>query len=417
MQEAIVLLFKSGNSQDQIIDMLKLIFTQYRTQQSLHFYQVPMGATSLLPLSMALQDNISLHHLCLKNTFPNEAAILALAVALRVNGSLQSLDLSGNRLSGTVLLPLITALEVNISLHHLSLAYNELDDPAVQAIVRVLRVNRSLRSLGLNGNHMRSPTLQIIIEALRNNTSLRSLNLGCNFFKCSDIQMLANVLTENSTLHRLYLNDDCVDDTGLAALIEALLINRSLHILDIGDNQNISAYHLINIANLIEANRSLYRINLCGAFIALQPREHLYDLLHVQRNMRPLCLAFIIFKYMNKDPEIQHTFGLLPVELFLSVFNHCLTDRDLPDEPDYCRSFAQNKTNDEYLRGIWKTVERIWCKRNGCIPREPTNIPSIAFFAESHSRTLSRINTRRRKNIIVDAAAKSQTVMAPRLEL
>jgi Leucine-rich repeat (LRR) protein len=136
------------------------------------------AATMLLPLALAVEQNISLQTLHLSYNQLVDAPSLANCISH--SSSLVEVHFDHNQLNEDTAMALAMNLSINTSLKVLNLDYNSIGERGGVAIAQALVQNKTLKTLALKRNRLGIHTTHAFLQALRENVSLQSLSLAVN---------------------------------------------------------------------------------------------------------------------------------------------------------------------------------------------------------------------------------------------
>ncbi|GAX74022.1 hypothetical protein CEUSTIGMA_g1472.t1 [Chlamydomonas eustigma] len=241
-----------------------------------------INADSALLISQLLAVNSSLTSLCIGNSSFGDAGVAALHDGLLKSASLVSVDFENKGISKTGTAVISEILHSNKILSHVNIARNPVGDEGLSALCS--HPWGSLTHLDLRSCELGPMSMQHMAEALGHFTApLSILHLSHNtlgaqagvhlsailrhassltqlyLIECSlgdaGVQGLAPGVAKHDALERLDLNSNGLSSTGSSAVASALSESSSLLRLELGDNPNISAKDIAELARSLHKSQ------------------------------------------------------------------------------------------------------------------------------------------------------------------
>ncbi|CAG8714206.1 45660_t:CDS:2, partial [Gigaspora margarita] len=224
-------------------------------------------------------ENIILTKLDLSYNKLNIEVEKALENALKTNVVTESLNLSHNHINLEMGTKLVDAFKANIMLTHLNLESTEIDPNVVVYLANVLENDKHLIDLNLSHNKLNREAGGALAKALEINNTLKILNLCNNNIESYVGKNLASALKNNKAIIDLDLSYNKNFDTKVIKILSESLESNSNKL----EHLNLSFINLeyqagIHLANSLEKNHTLKKLNLSSTNIGSVSVEHLKNL-------------------------------------------------------------------------------------------------------------------------------------------
>lgn len=161
------------------------------------------------------------------------------------------------------------ALEENNTLRNLELEGCRINDQGAEILGQILEKNSTIETLNLSHNVIGNQGIQHLGNALKKNKGLIELSLASNRFDSEGIKFLTESLKENQTLTDLILMNSNVNILGAKYIGNLLKENNSLKTLDLWNNKSIGSAGAIHLADALEVNKGLTKLDIDGCQIGI----------------------------------------------------------------------------------------------------------------------------------------------------
>ena len=182
-------------------------------------------------LSKILENNKDIVDLNVANNELTQEGALAICMALAENTNLQYLNLSHNKLTPDVLDTLAKSLSTNNTLKYLSLGYNQQNTTidSSKHLSAIINTTKTITHLNFEHMGLGSEGLKVLFDSLIDYAAIKDLNIAGNGLSEDSIDNLSNLLqNETCNLERLVISDNALSNTALVKLAQILKTNTTI---------------------------------------------------------------------------------------------------------------------------------------------------------------------------------------------